>query len=102
MIMSLVIYDHCYDNSHMNTRCYYRHQLRYPSKFLTSFPTYAMNKAVERDLLNLLPSITLPLPRELSEVAVSLLSQSRSKASSLRQDEEIARGYVCANIACDR
>lgn len=61
-----------------------------------------MNKAVERDLLSLLPSITLPLPRELSEVAVSLLSQSRSKAGSLRQDEEIARGYVCANIACDR
>ncbi|KIW06762.1 uncharacterized protein PV09_02451, partial [Verruconis gallopava] len=61
-----------------------------------------MNKAVEQDLLSLLPSITLPLPRELLELAVSLLSQSRSKAGSLKQDEEIARGYVCANIACDR
>lgn len=61
-----------------------------------------MSRAVQNDLLGLLPSITLPLPTELVNLAVSLLAQSRSKASTLKQDEEIARGYACAHIACER
>jgi origin recognition complex subunit 6 len=59
-------------------------------------------KAVERDILGLLPSITLPLPHELTDLAVSLLAQSRSKASSLKPEEEIARGFACSHIACER
>lgn len=61
-----------------------------------------MSRAVQNDMINLLPSITLPLPTELVNLAVSLLAQSRSKASTLKQDEEIARGYACAHIACER
>jgi len=61
-----------------------------------------MNKAAERDIISLIPSITLPLPRELLALTNSLFSQSKSKASRLKQDEEVARGYVCANIACER
>ncbi|QDS74548.1 hypothetical protein FKW77_007772 [Venturia effusa] len=61
-----------------------------------------MSRAVQNDLFSLLPSITLPLPTDLVSLAVSLLAQSRSKASTLKQDEEIARGYACAHIACER
>lgn len=61
-----------------------------------------MSRAVQNDMISLLPSITLPLPTELVNLAVSLLAQSRSKASTLKQDEEIARGYACAHIACER
>jgi origin recognition complex subunit 6 len=61
-----------------------------------------MSRAVQHDLLGLVPSIALPLPTELVNLTVSLLAQSRSKASTLKQDEEIARGYACAHIACER
>lgn len=61
-----------------------------------------MNKAMEQDLMGLLPSLTGPLPRELSHLAASLLAQSRSKASSMKPEEEIARGYACAHLACER
>jgi origin recognition complex subunit 6 len=61
-----------------------------------------MNKAVEHDLLSLIPAIELPLPAELISLTISLLAQSRSKAANLKKDEEIARGYACANIACER
>jgi hypothetical protein len=62
-----------------------------------------MNKAAaERDLYGLLPGLTGELPSELLQLTTSLLAQSRSKASSLKPDEEIARSYVCANIACER
>ena len=53
-------------------------------------------------LQTLVPSLTGPLPQELVELAVSLLAQSRNKASSLKIGEEIARPYACANIACER
>lgn len=53
-------------------------------------------------LTGLIPTFTSPLPLELLELAASLLAQSRSKASSLKADEEIARSYVCANLACER
>jgi origin recognition complex subunit 6 len=61
-----------------------------------------MNRAAaERDLFSLLPSLSSgALPPELLELTTSFLAQSR--ASALKPDEEIARSYVCANIACER
>ena len=53
-------------------------------------------------LMGLIPTLTGSLPPELLELAVSLLAQSRSKASNLKADEEIARSYACANLACER
>ena len=61
-----------------------------------------MERSVAQSLIGLIPTLTGPLPQELLELAVSLLAQSRSKASSLKADEEIARSYVCANLACER
>jgi origin recognition complex subunit 6 len=57
--------------------------------------------ATEQNLFSLLPGINT-LPVELVALTNSLLSQSRTKAPNLRPDEEIARGYVVANIACER
>lgn len=61
-----------------------------------------MDQAVVQALDGLIPSLSSPLPSELVELATSLLAQSRNKASSLKADEEIARSYACANIACER
>jgi len=61
-----------------------------------------MNRAIEQDLTGLLPTLSEALPAELVQLAVSLLAQSKSKASSLKPEEEIARGYACANLACER
>ena len=61
-----------------------------------------MDKSVAQALTGLIPSFTGPLPAELVELAVSLLAQSRNKASSLKAEEEIARSYACANLACER
>ncbi len=61
-----------------------------------------MDRAVVQALNGLVPSPSGPLPPELVELATSLLAQSRNKASSLKADEEIARSYACANIACER
>ncbi|KAF2145690.1 uncharacterized protein K452DRAFT_315880 [Aplosporella prunicola CBS 121167] len=61
-----------------------------------------MSKAVEQALTGLIPSWNSSLPSELVDSAVSLLAQSRNKASSLKPDEEIARTYACANLACER
>ena len=61
-----------------------------------------MDRSMAQALTSLIPTLTGPLPPELLEIAVSLLAQSRSKASSLKADEEIARAYACANLACER
>ncbi|KAH8816237.1 origin recognition complex subunit 6-domain-containing protein [Xylogone sp. PMI_703] len=61
-----------------------------------------MNSLVETALSNLIPRHNGPLPQELRDLTNSLLAQSRVKASSLRQEEESSRIYVCANIACER
>lgn len=58
--------------------------------------------AIEQSLTGLLPALNGPLPVELVDLAVSLLARSRSVANSLKQDEEIARPYACAQLACDR
>lgn len=61
-----------------------------------------MDKAVVQALNGLVPELNGPLPSELLELAVSLLAQSRNKASSLKPEEEIARTYACAHLACER
>ncbi|KAI9866908.1 MAG: hypothetical protein M1830_005882 [Pleopsidium flavum] len=61
-----------------------------------------MDRSVAQALTGLVPTLDGPLPTDLVELAVSLVAQSRSKASSLKAEEEIARSYACANIACER
>lgn len=61
-----------------------------------------MDKAIREALSGLIPAFSGELPAELVELATSLVVQSRSKASSLKKDEEIARPYACANLACER
>lgn len=61
-----------------------------------------MDRSISQALTGLIPAISGPLPKELVELAISLLAQSRNQASSLKAEEEIARSYVCANLACER
>lgn len=61
-----------------------------------------MNKSIEQALISLIPTHPIPLPQPLVDLASSLLAQSNHKASTLKQDEEIARPYACAHLACDR
>jgi len=61
-----------------------------------------MDKSIIQALSGLIPTSSGPLPPELVELAVSLLAQSRSKTSSLKVEEEIARSYACAHLACER
>lgn len=60
-----------------------------------------MLSPIEQNLTLLLPTHSF-LPPELVHLSTSLLAQSRSKAASLKPDEEIARIYACCNIACVR
>ncbi|KAF1956327.1 hypothetical protein CC80DRAFT_525802 [Byssothecium circinans] len=57
---------------------------------------------IEQSLNSLVPTLNGALPAELVEIALSLLTQSRSVGNSLKPDEEIARPYACAHLACDR
>ena len=61
-----------------------------------------MSRALERDLYSLLPTYSQDLPQPLVELASSLLAQSRNRASTLKQEEEVARAYACCQIACER
>lgn len=62
-----------------------------------------MSKAsVEQALTGLVPALNGPLPPELVDLTLSLLARSRSVANSLKSDEEIARPYACAQLACER
>ena len=61
-----------------------------------------MDHAVAQALRNLLPFHNGDLPAELCELALALLAQSRSLVGSLRAEEEIARSYACAHLACSR
>ncbi|KAJ6024129.1 hypothetical protein N7540_004926 [Penicillium herquei] len=60
------------------------------------------NRPVEQALGNLVPTHANDLPQELLSLALSLVAQSRSFSSSLKPEEEIARPYACAEIACRR
>ncbi|RFU77635.1 hypothetical protein TARUN_4593 [Trichoderma arundinaceum] len=61
-----------------------------------------MSKQVELALVSLMPTYGSDLPATLVESASSLLAQSRHLASTLKAEEEIARLYACAHIACNR
>ncbi|KAK7427503.1 hypothetical protein QQZ08_005944 [Neonectria magnoliae] len=61
-----------------------------------------MSRQIDQALLSLIPTYASDLPPSLLELAASLLAQSRHRASTLKAEEEIARLYACANIACDR
>ena len=61
-----------------------------------------MSRAVVDSLTNLLPACNGSPPNELVELAMCLLAQSRSQASNLKAEEEIARSYACAHLACER
>jgi len=61
-----------------------------------------MNRPIEQAFLSLLPTQNSVLPPPLIELARSLLAQSRHRATILKAEEEIARPYACAHIACDR
>lgn len=61
-----------------------------------------MNKSLEPTLTGLIPGLVGPLPPELVQLAASLLAQSKTRISSLKPQEEVARQYVCSHIACDR
>ncbi|KAL1999046.1 hypothetical protein VTN02DRAFT_5152 [Thermoascus thermophilus] len=60
------------------------------------------NRPVEQALATLLPTHANELPPELLSLALSLVAQSRSYSTSLKPEEEIARPYACAEIACKR
>lgn len=60
------------------------------------------NRPVEQALATLLPTHANDLPPQLVSLAVSLVAQSRSYSTSLKPEEEIARPYACAEIACRR
>ncbi|MCJ1380458.1 hypothetical protein MMC17_003563 [Xylographa soralifera] len=61
-----------------------------------------MDHAITQTLKNLLPSQNGDLPAELVELALALFAQSKSQAGSLKAEEEIARSYACAHLACSR
>jgi origin recognition complex subunit 6 len=61
-----------------------------------------MNRTIEQALLSLLPTHNAALPPALVQLASSLLAQSRHRASTLKAEEEVARPYACAHMACDR
>lgn len=61
-----------------------------------------MSRPVEQALNTIIPRRSGALPAELIELANSLLAQSRNKCSNLKAEEEVARTYACANLACER
>lgn len=70
-----------------------------PILFTTNPPI--MPTPIELSLTSLLPTVS-PLPDELVNLAASLLAQSRTKATTLKPEEEIGRTYACSHIACQR
>lgn len=60
-----------------------------------------MPTPIDLSLASLLPTVS-PLPDELVNLAASLVAQSRSKATTLKPEEEIGRTYACCHIACQR
>lgn len=73
-----------------------------PTSYRARCFIFAMDLAVTQALTGLLPGTHGDLPSELLELANALHAQSRSQASSLKGDEEIARSYACAHLACNR
>ena len=57
---------------------------------------------IQHALISLLPTLNGTIPPELTNLATSILAQSRTCAANLKPEEEIARPYACAEIACKR
>ncbi|KAL2819773.1 origin recognition complex, subunit 6 [Aspergillus granulosus] len=60
------------------------------------------NRPVDQALATLLPTHANDMPPELRNLALSFLAQSRSFSTGLKPDEEIARPFACAELACKR
>ncbi|KAL2847712.1 origin recognition complex, subunit 6 [Aspergillus pseudodeflectus] len=60
------------------------------------------NRPVDQALAILLPTHANDIPPELRNLALSFVAQSRSFSTSLKPDEEIARPFACAELACKR
>lgn len=60
------------------------------------------NRPVEQAIGTLVPTHANDIPPELLSLALSLVAQSRSLSTSLKPEEEIARPFACAEIACKR
>lgn len=60
------------------------------------------NKAIEQALAHLIPTHADALPPQIVSLASSLYVQSRHHGSALKPEEEIARPFACAEIACKR
>jgi origin recognition complex subunit 6 len=60
-----------------------------------------MPTPIEQALITLVPTLNT-LPQELIDLSTSLLAQSRSRAATLKQEEEIGRTYACAHLAVER
>lgn len=82
----------------------HRHRIKRPDPYSDSIHfAHNMSRAsIEQALTGLIPTLSGPLPAELIELALSLLTRSRSVATSMKPDEEIARPYACAQLACER
>ena len=82
----------------------HRHRIKRPDPYSDSIQlAHNMSRAsIEQALTGLIPTLSGPLPAELIELALSLLTRSRSVATSMKPDEEIARPYACAQLACER
>ncbi|KAI9373010.1 origin recognition complex, subunit 6 [Aspergillus egyptiacus] len=61
-----------------------------------------MNGPVDQALATLVPTHAHDIPPELRSLALSFVAQSRSFSSSLKPDEEVARPFACAELACKR
>ena len=61
-----------------------------------------MSRSIEQTILSLMPTHGPQLPPRLVDSARTLLVQSRQRAATLKADEEIARLYACAHLACER
>lgn len=61
-----------------------------------------MDRSMNHLVRDLIPSHSGPVPSELVDLAASLLARSRTKIASLKAEEEVARPYACAQLACVR
>ncbi|RPB19156.1 hypothetical protein L211DRAFT_661909 [Terfezia boudieri ATCC MYA-4762] len=85
--------------SSINQRCLQtngRHEFNTPTRGTE------MNRSLETTLTGLIPTLTGPIPPELVNMAASLLALSRQRVGALKPEEESARAYLCAHIACER
>src|SRR4051812_37012620 len=57
---------------------------------------------MENTILTLIPTSTTEIPEALTATAKALFTQSKQKIITLKPQEEPARTYICAHLACER